>query len=684
MNKSYDYVLQQSYTDCGIASIMTVLMYYGIKPSREAILSKVKQKDCGYAAYDLIKISKHYGINAYGVRSQLENIDKLPAIAHTIKNENMFHFIVILEINKKKQTIKVMDPEDGIKTLSFEKFHNITTDIFLIFEGKKKKKTKSKRFKAEILAITKEHKKIIIKTVILSIFCVLLSLIFNYYLKTVLVYYKNASYLIVITVSFITLIIIKNILYYLKNKLVLKLNIKIDHDTTKKVISHIFNLPYKYFITKKSGELLTLVEDIENFKEVITKVFILSSVDLILIIVIIIYTSILNIYIGLYLALVLLILYIITKKYQYIFNDAFIKYKQSKIKYTSLILSHITSFETIKNLNISKKITTLLDQNYNESLKQEKIYNTKNYNYNFLISFLTDVSYIIYIMFSILIIIKTNMNYLDIVLYSSIFYLIIGLLNNITESIVLYKVYETSIDRVLDCLDVKEEVQEKTNFSSINKINYKNISYKTNNKYLLKDISLEIKKGDIIYLTGESGLGKSTMMKLLLKYYNSEKGNILIDNINIKDLNISFLRDNITYISQNETLFQGTIKDNLELITKDQEKIKEIAKITQLDEFLSQKNINLNYVIEESGSNISGGERKKIILTRGLLHFKDVLILDEVFNEISISEEGQILKNIISKYKNKIIIVISHRNSNKNLFNKKLELKGDGKLYEIN
>ena len=684
MNKSYDYVLQQSYTDCGIASIMTVLMYYGIKPSREAILSKVKQKDCGYAAYDLIKISKHYGINAYGVRSQLENIDKLPAIAHTIKNENMFHFIVILEINKKKQTIKVMDPEDGIKTLSFEKFHNITTDIFLIFEGKKKKKTKSKRFKAEILAITKEHRKIIIKTVILSIFCVLLSLIFNYYLKTVLVYYKNASYLIVITVSFITLIIIKNILYYLKNKLVLKLNIKIDHDTTKKVISHIFNLPYKYFITKKSGELLTLVEDIENFKEVITKVFILSSVDLILIIVIIIYTSILNIYIGIYLALVLLILYIITKKYQYIFNDAFIKYKQSKIKYTSLILSHITSFETIKNLNISKKITTLLDQNYNESLKQEKIYNTKNYNYNFLISFLTDASYIIYIMFSILIIIKTNMNYLDIVLYSSIFYLIIGLLNNITESIVLYKVYETSIDRVLDCLDVKEEVQEKTNFSSINKINYKNISYKTNNKYLLKDISLEIKKGDIIYLTGESGLGKSTMMKLLLKYYNIEKGNILIDNINIKDLNISFLRDNITYISQNETLFQGTIKDNLELITKDQEKIKEIAKITQLNEFLSQKNINLNYVIEESGSNISGGERKKIILARGLLHFKDVLILDEVFNEISISEEGQILKNIISKYKNKIIIVISHRNSNKNLFNKKFELKGDGKLYEIN
>ena len=81
--------------------------------------------------------------------------------------------------------------------------------------------------------------------------------------------------------------------------------------------------------------------------------------------------------------------------------------------------------------------------------------------------------------------------------------------------------------------------------------------------------------------------------------------------------------------------------------------------------------------------NLSGGERKKIILARGLLHLKNVLILDEVFNEISISEERKILKNIINKHNDKIIIIISHRNSNKDLFTKKYNFKGDGTVYEV-
>ena len=99
--------------------------------------------------------------------------------------------------------------------------------------------------------------------------------------------------------------------------------------------------------------------------------------------------------------------------------------------------------------------------------------------------------------------------------------------------------------------------------------------------------------------------------------------------------------------------------------------------------YINDNNIDYNYAVEESGINLSGGEKKKIILTRGLLKLKEVLILDEVFNEMSILEEKQILNNIFKKYKDKIIIVISHRNSNKNLFNRHLILKGAGDLIEI-
>ena len=151
MNKEYDYVIGQNAYDCGIASILTILKYYGINASREKIISKLNRKSSGYTAYDLITVSKHYEINAYGVKDRINNIKKLPAIAHTNKDKNMFHFIVIFEINNRKREMLIMDPSEGLKTISFEEFNKITTNIFLIFEGKKKKKTKNFRLKKEII-----------------------------------------------------------------------------------------------------------------------------------------------------------------------------------------------------------------------------------------------------------------------------------------------------------------------------------------------------------------------------------------------------------------------------------------------------------------------------------------------------------------------------------------------------
>lgn len=684
MSKNYDYALQQNTTDCGIASIMTILMYYGIKPSREKIVSKLNKKYDGYTAYDLVKVSKSYGIDSYGIKTDLLSIKKLPVIAHTIKDKNMFHFIVIFEINKKDKTLKIMDPSEGIKIITFKEFEEITTNIFLVFKGDKKKKIKDQRFKKEIIKIFQKNKRIILKTLFLSLLYVLFSLIFNYYLKTVLTYNNHLTFLRLILVIFLNIVILKNVINYIKNKLILNLSTKIDKEITSEVTNHILYHPYEYFISKQAGELVTIIEDIENFKEIITKIFILSVVDFILITVVIIYTSILNLYIGLSLLIMILVIYLLTKKFQYIFNDLFIKYKINKINYTSSLINYLTSFETIKNLNISKKVSAILKDKYDKSLEHDKKYNKQNYKYNFIISLFIDLYYVFFIFFTTYISYINGIKLLDIVLFSSIFYLVIGLLSNITESLSLYKVYNASIDRVLDCLEVKKEKFTKPKFDKINKIVFKDVKYEKDYKQVLNNVNLTINKGDKIFITGESGLGKSTLMKLLLRYYNLTEGKILIDNININDLDLTFIRENITYIGQNEELFPGSIISNLKLVSDDEEKITEMSEITLLDKFLKENNIDLNYVIEESGFNLSGGQKKKIILTRGLLHFKNVLILDEVFNEISPLEEEIILNNLFSKYKDKIIILISHRNNNKNLFNKKYQLKGDGNLYEIN
>ena len=683
MNKNYDYTLQQNSYDCGLASLITVLLYYGIKPSRELLLTKASRKTGGYTAYDLVKMSKIYNISSYGVRTKLENITKLPVIAHTIKDKNMFHFIVIFEINKKKKLLKIMDPAFGIKTITFDEFNDITTGVFLIFEGIKKKKAKNEYFKKELLEIFKSNKKIILKSILLSFLFIAFSLLFNYYLKTILEYNNNLNLLFIIFIVFLNIALVKNFLNFLKNRLMLKLNTKIDKEITSKVSNHILHLPYEYFNLKQTGELVTIIEDIENFKEVVTKIFILSFTDLILIGIVLIYISFISIYLALIFLIVIVILLLVTKKYQYIFNDHFLKYKTSKINYTSLLINYLTSFETIKNLNLAGKVSKILEKNYNDSLEKNKSYTKKYYNYDFLVTIFTDFTYLLLIFLGAFLSFYYDFKLLDIVLISSVFYMLINLLSNILDSISLYKVYQISIDRILDCIRTKCETFNNSFYSSIKKVAFDKVTYKNNNTFLLNNVNFTALQNDKIFLTGSSGIGKSTLMKLLLRYFKLTKGKILIDNVNINDLDLSFIRSHITYIGQNEDLFKGTIMDNLKLVSEDIEKIKKTSSITLLDKVLAKNSIDYNYLIEESSTNLSGGERKKIILTRGLLHFKSVLILDEVFNEISVEEEREIIQNIFSNYKDKIIIMISHRKNNQDLFNKKYILKGEGDLVEI-
>ena len=129
---------------------------------------------------------------------------------------------------------------------------------------------------------------------------------------------------------------------------------------------------------------------------------------------------------------------------------------------------------------------------------------------------------------------------------------------------------------------------------------------------------------------------------------------------------MDYIRNNITYVSQNEVLFNDTIKNNI-LLNKNEENLKKA-----LDSCLIKN--DLDTLISDNSINISGGEKKKILIARALLRSKSILILDESFNEISIKEEKTILNNIFKNYPNLTIILISHRNSNEKLFNKKITI----------
>lgn len=222
-------------------------------------------------------------------------------------------------------------------------------------------------------------------------------------------------------------------------------------------------------------------------------------------------------------------------------------------------------------------------------------------------------------------------------------------------------------DRVLDLLEEKpivREIKDGKNFSFLDlKVN--NLSFKYDEASVLNNVNLEVKCGQIVALVGPSGCGKSTLLKLLLRFYETNSGDILYNNISINDINTSSLLDNVTLVSQQIYLFDDTIKENIKIAKYDatDEEIIEAAKKASIHEFIESLPDKYDTKVGQLGDNLSAGEKQRIGLARAFLSNAPLILLDEPTSNVDSINEGIILKSLKDQKENKSIILVSHRES---------------------
>lgn len=672
---SEKYVLQRDMFDCGEAALKTIFLQYG-----KRLRVNITSKNQGLTAYELIKISKKNGIMAKGVKTNLSHIteENLPCIAHVIKDKSYFHYIVILKNNESRKNVIVFDPTEGIKNISYNKFNEISTGVFILFQKTKIKKERDNRLKQILIKLVKKNKKIIFKSIFFSAIAILLSILFSFYLKFLLLY-ENCF--LIISVLFLFVSLFKNTFSYIKNKIIIKLNEKIDADINDTLVTHIFKLPHSYFKQRSTGYLMTIISDIENFKNLVVKIFIVFIVDLLFILFITLLISILNFYYLIILILFIILKLVLSYIYSEKYNDNYLKLKSSKIRSSSYFVNVFENINSVKNLFIDDKLSQKIKENEISLLSEKEEFNKNNNKYLFINLFLEDL-FLIFLMFLSVLTNDNSFSLVNLIIFINIYQIFLSFLNNICEVIVMYKTYLSSIGHVLDILDEKEEVFEKNvaNFE-INKVEYENISYGFDDKVLFNNISFVIKKNDSIFVDGKSGVGKTTLVKLLLKNFDNYKGKIKINDVSISNFKNNIIRSKITYVSGDEKLFTDTIYNNLSIVNSNKKKIDKVLKICQINDFLKTKKIDSNYVIDNLSNNLSGGEKNKILIARALLTDAKIIIFDECFNEIDIKTERKILKDIKDNY-DITIIFISHRKNNIDLFNKHYKIENK-KLVKI-
>lgn len=243
-----------------------------------------------------------------------------------------------------------------------------------------------------------------------------------------------------------------------------------------------------------------------------------------------------------------------------------------------------------------------------------------------------------------------------------------------------YKLNQVAIDRFVELLDLKDDpnlIEGKTIKKIKGKIEFKNVCFSYNDKKeIIKDLSFKIEPKSSVILTGESGIGKSTILKLLTGLIKPDKGKILIDGKDLSKINLNSFYDHVSYIPQESPIFDGTLRENIIFDEKvEDQRIYEVLKLVGLQNFYIKLDSGLDTELGEKGVKVSGGERQRIALARLFFDNSKIIILDEATNAIDDKTKNIVFSNILDYFKDKTILIVSHDTSIFSKTNKVIQLK---------
>ncbi|WP_396603352.1 ABC transporter ATP-binding protein [Algibacter sp. R77976] len=252
-------------------------------------------------------------------------------------------------------------------------------------------------------------------------------------------------------------------------------------------------------------------------------------------------------------------------------------------------------------------------------------------------------------------------------IYLGLSYNILTPAKAITRGIYNIKKGGAAAERIQEIIDAPNPIEDKPNAIEIegfsSQIDFKNISFKYQDEYVLKDFSLTIPKGKTVALVGQSGSGKSTIANLITRFYHVNKGDILIDGININDVTTSSLRKQLGIVTQDAILFNDTIFNNLKLGNENatEKEVVEALKIANAWEFVKDLPEGINTNIGDAGGKLSGGQKQRLSIARAVLKSPPIMILDEATSALDTESERVVQVALENMMKNRTSIVIAHR-----------------------
>ncbi len=492
----------------------------------------------------------------------------------------------------------------------------------------------------------------------------------NYFLTQIIVIHGKATALLYVSIAVIIVTFLKTGSVYLANYFIVPVRTGVEKDIRNKIFRKILKLPLAYYTEARKGDIISRIST--DVKEV--EISIMSSLEMLFRDPATIIIFLISMFLMSY-QLTLLVLILLP------ISGFFIGRLGKKLKTTSFkgqkkmgfLLSVIE--ESLSGLRIIKAfnaedyfITRFLKTNDTYTWLQRKIHRRR-----YLASPMSEFSGTLIMMIlmyyggRIVLVGDSSLPPEVFITFIIVFSQIINPAKSLSAAYFNIQKGLASIDRINGVLNAQETIVEKKDAISISEfkdnIKYENVYFKYNTEPVLKNINLEIKKGQTIALVGQSGGGKSTLADLLPRFIDPESGSLQIDGINIDQFKVTDLRHLMGIVTQEPILFNDTFFNNIAFGLSDisEEMVVNAAKVANAHDFIIETPMGYQANIGERGSKLSGGQRQRISIARALLKNPPILILDEATSSLDTESEKLVQDAIIKLMENRTSIIIAHR-----------------------
>ena len=582
-----------------------------------------------------------------------------------------------LVVKAEREKLTLIYPPDGLITLDKNDLEKINEGKINIINISKNRLTQENKFSISwFIPILKEYKntlfQILISGLVVQIFILSNPLLIQVIIDKV-ISQRSLDTLQVLGFALLVITVIEAVLSSIKSFILSETTNRIDQKLGIKIIDHLFRLPLEYYDKRSIGELSNRVGELEKIRNFLTSqginTFLDASFSLVYIFVLFLYSGKLTLIALSVIPIQILITYYGSPLFKKQYRKAAIDNANTQ----SYLVEVLSGIQTVKTQNAETSSRWRWQNYYSKFIKSTYQKTITAVSLNQLTQSLQKISQLIVLWYGAIMVLNGEFTLGQLIAFRIISGYVTQPILRLSTIWQQYQEIKISFERLGDIVNTPKENESKDlgkiQLPSVEgDILFDNVSFKFigESKTTLNKINCQIDKNSFVGIVGKSGSGKSTFCKLISRLYVPNEGSVLIDKYDVQKVEISSIRRQLGIVNQDPLLFAGTIRDNIcfgDESFSDKE-IVEASKICCAHEFIMELPLGYNTKISEKGSSLSGGQRQRIALVRALLKKPKIIILDEATSALDIETEQLFVKNLLKKFKNSTIIMITHRLSN--------------------